>query len=80
MYFMAAMIPDFAQSPELTAATNCPLTKIINNTGKWTEDDLSMLIAAKKRCASLFSDAPCLKVFTKKSEDTYNALCGMSIK
>lgn len=59
----------------ITTAT-CIATVLINLTGVWNDQDQQTLDRAKQRCASIYEDAPCLKRFVKKEEDTYNAICG----
>lgn len=54
----------------------CPAPKIVNKTTTWTDRDQRTLVYAKKRCATIYSDAPCLKLFTKTKELAYQAICG----
>lgn len=41
----------------------------------WNSRDEENLAIAKARCVVIYPDAPCLKVFIKKSELNYNAIC-----
>ena len=54
----------------------CPATKIENHTQIWNNVDNEHLAIATKRCTTLFSRSPCLKLFTKKAELEYVAICG----
>lgn len=53
----------------------CPVTVILNLTLIWTKIDIEHLQTAKARCKTLYTDAPCLKKFTKVQELTYRAIC-----
>lgn len=64
----------------LIMSTTCPKTQIKNDTDVWNEQDQQTLTKATKRCGELYSDAPCLKLFTKRDENTYRALCGTTDK
>lgn len=56
--------------------TLCAAVIIVNMTSTWTQYDQDTLNRAKKRCREIYKDAPCLKKFTKKSNDAYTAICG----
>ena len=58
------------------AALTCPKTIVINKAIIWDQSDTQMLDTAKKRCGEIYPDAPCLKKFIKKDEDSYWAICG----
>lgn len=56
----------------------CPQTILVNNTGvDWTVRDKENLAISKTRCVVHYSDAPCLKKFTKISFQNYHAICGV---
>lgn len=56
-------------------ALACPQTRIENWTNEWNKQDQWTLDNAKKRCGQLYPDAPCVKMFRKKDESTYNVIC-----
>lgn len=58
----------------------CPATLILNLTLLWTKVDIEHLQTATARCKTLYTDAPCLKKFTKVEELTYRAICGQKEK
>lgn len=61
----------------LLVALSCPKTIIINQTKEsWTKLDAQTLSNAKQRCGQLYEDAPCLKKFYKRYEQSYWAICG----
>lgn len=62
----------------LHSLNGCPETKIKDwTTLPWTQQDTAVYVGAADRCKTHFGDtAPCLKVFIKKGEHTYYAVCG----
>lgn len=58
------------------ALSTCPTTVIVNKTEDWNPQDQGTLDRATVRCSQIYSDAPCLKVFTKKETNAYTAQCG----
>jgi len=60
----------------LLAALSCPTTVIVNKTNTWTERDQKTMQIAAQRCEQVYKKSPCLVLFVKKDELTYNALCG----
>lgn len=64
----------------LALILSCPATKIDNWTKTWTKQDEITLGMAKKRCAEIYPDAPCVKFFRKKDAYTYNVICGYERK
>lgn len=64
----------------LLAGITCAEPTVINNTEYWTTHDEWSFQKAQTRCAELFPEAPCLKIFKKKEENLYNAICGEQIK
>lgn len=60
----------------LVVAAACPDTKVINLTKEWNSIDERSLKFAKSRCAEIYDDSPCLKVFEKREENLYRATCG----
>lgn len=64
----------------LSALMSCPVAKIKNLTPTWTKDDQQVFDSAKVRCGKIFPDAPCLKLFIKKEDQLYNAVCAASTK
>lgn len=61
-----------------SALLSCPPTKIVNHTKIWNKVDKEHIEVATKRCPTLYDDAPCLKLFTKKGELEYVAICGVT--
>ena len=59
---------------------SCPATKVENYTNEWNEQDQKTFDGARLRCGELYPEAPCLKMFRKKDESTYNAVCGEKVK
>lgn len=59
----------------LYLALNCPQTRVVNDTGSWSKSDQKSLEWANKRCSALFPASPCLKLFRKRAERTYWAIC-----
>jgi len=59
----------------------CANTEISNTSGlKWNDHDNLILNVAKKRCASLYDDSPCLVKFVKTEKLNYHAICGEYVK
>jgi hypothetical protein len=61
-------------------ANSCPETKLIGFDASLTAKEQESLNHATKRCAELYSDAPCLKSFEKRAEQTFWAICGKGSK
>ncbi len=51
-------------------------TKLVGFKEGLTENDEAALKTAKQRCKVYYPDAPCLKKFIKKGNQTYHAICG----
>jgi hypothetical protein len=60
----------------IALAISCGNPKIVNDTDKWSKYDQNALEDTKDRCKIHFKDAPCLKIFIKKEENVYRAICG----
>lgn len=60
----------------LAAALSCPTPVIENRVQTWTENDQWNYETAIKRCPTKFPEAPCLKLFIKKEDYLYEAICG----
>lgn len=58
------------------AVAACPKTIIDNRSGEWNAQDTQTLARANVRCAEFYPDAPCVKKFIKKDNQTYNVICG----
>lgn len=54
----------------------CSPAKIINETKVWDKMDQQLLDLAYRKCSEIYSDAPCLKSFTKTKTGDYRVLCG----
>lgn len=56
----------------------CPGPKAVGWASKeeMTDMDWTNFKTAIGRCRELYPNSPCLKVFIKKAENTYNAICG----
>jgi len=52
----------------------CPNAKVVNKTNTWNEGDISTIKRAYKTCEKKYNS--CLKIFTKTSESSYQAICG----
>lgn len=57
-------------------SANCPPTKLIGFDAPLTENELQSLNHAKRRCAEIYPESPCLKSFEKRAEQTFWAICG----
>lgn len=57
-------------------ALSCPASKIENYTKEWNRQDQQTFDHAKIRCAEIYPEAPCMKLFRKKDSTTYNVICG----
>jgi len=57
-------------------ALSCPETKLIGFDAPLTRQEQANLRQAKKRCAELYSESPCLKSFEKREENVFRAICG----
>jgi hypothetical protein len=64
----------------LALGFSCPDTRIENYTTTWNKQDQETFEHSKIRCGELYPEAPCLKMFRKKDDDTYNAVCGEKVK
>lgn len=83
IYFVAFLIAlEFAVSTHVFGAEpKCASPQVVNTTPTWDARDESTLRSAKEGgCARHFSDMPCLKIFIKKGERSYSAICGVAIK
>lgn len=60
----------------IVMGTTCPATRIENRTDTWNKQDSETLVHARMRCAEIYPDSPCVKLFIKKDEQTYNVVCG----
>lgn len=61
----------------ISLALSCPDTIIINQTKEsWNKLDSKTLAGAKVRCAQIYPDAPCVKKFYKRPEQSYWVICG----
>ena len=60
----------------LITALSCPTPRIENYTKEWNKRDQATFDHAKIRCGQLYPEAPCLKMFRKKDNWTYNVICG----
>jgi hypothetical protein len=57
----------------------CSFTELINQTkDPWNDFDMQILHKAEKRCPELYPDAPCVKKFYKRPEQSYWVVCGAS--
>jgi hypothetical protein len=57
-------------------ALSCPETKLIGFDAPLTEQEIESLNHAKKRCAEIYPESPCLKSFEKREEQVFWAICG----
>jgi len=55
----------------------CPDINIVNLTIDWETRDSLVLEYVQKRCGEIYPKSPCLKIFTKKEDGVYNAVCGV---
>lgn len=69
------MIPEFAILVAVNLA-GCPAPVIDNRSASWNKQDQQTYEKAQKRCGEIYPEAPCLKMFRKKDDSTYNAVCG----
>lgn len=64
----------------LAVAATCPKTELVGFEDGMTQDDQDAFTSAKKRCAEIYPEAPCLKKFVKRGELNYWAICGVDDK
>lgn len=56
----------------------CPITKTVNKTQyPWNEHDKETQAYCGKRCAQIYPEAPCLKLFVKWDKQDYHCICGI---
>lgn len=60
----------------LFSVYSCTPTQILNDTDVWNKTDDTHVNLAEKRCPEIYVESPCLKVFRKRAERTYWAICG----
>lgn len=57
----------------------CAQTQLINQTKEsWNDFDQAVLRKADIRCGELYPDAPCVRRFYKRPEQSYWVVCGPS--
>ena len=61
----------------MLTALVCAMT-VMQNVSKqpWNDYDRQMLQYATKRCAEMYEDAPCVKLFRKYNVQQYSVICG----
>ena len=65
----------------MVIALSCSPVQMINETNEpWNDFDYQTLNNAKKRCGEIYPDAPCVKKFYKRPEQSYWAICGAELK
>lgn len=65
----------------LLVALSCPQTILINHTTEaWNDFDYKTLDSAKVRCGQIYEDAPCVKKFYKRGDQSYWVICGQKEK
>lgn len=57
-------------------SNSCPPTKLIGFTERLTEQEIESLNHARNRCPEIYPDSPCLKIFEKREERVFWAICG----
>lgn len=75
LYFLL-VLATLLTAKHASAESICPTTRVENKTDYWTDQDAITLKRAKTRCGEIYEDSPCLKLFIKKDDYTYNAVCG----
>jgi hypothetical protein len=60
----------------LVLSASCPATKLIGFDAPLTQDEMTSLVHAQKRCGEIYPDSPCLKSFEKREEQVFWAICG----
>jgi len=60
---------------DVAVKANCTTT-YINFHKPLTDRDKGAIIQAKKRCAELYPEAPCLKNLQRMEDGVYRAICG----
>jgi hypothetical protein len=63
----------------IAAALACSSPVLENHTKTWDKNDQAVEENAEKRCAQLFPDGPCMKVFIKNEDKDgvhYRVVCG----
>lgn len=69
------MTPEFV----ILVAVNvigCPQPVVENRSASWTKQDQQTYNHASFRCREIYPEAPCMKLFRKKDDSTYNVICG----
>jgi hypothetical protein len=62
--------------PLTLAALSCSPTTMINQTkDPWNRFDKTVLQKAEVRCGEIYPDAPCVKSFYKRPEQSYWVIC-----
>lgn len=55
----------------------CPKTVMLNTSKlPWVKYDYEMLDYSKKRCAKIYQNSPCVKLFKKYNKQQYSVVCG----
>lgn len=63
--------------PFTLAALACGSVNMINQTNEsWNKFDKTVLQKAEIRCGEIYTDAPCVKKFYKRPEQSYWIVCG----
>lgn len=60
----------------LVLALSCP-APLMQNVSQfpWNDYDRKELRYAEKRCAEIYSDSPCVKLFRKFDKQSYSVIC-----
>ena len=72
------IIAVFAAGLSVANEQSCPAFEIVNHSGTWNEKDSATLDRSVEPCDKRYGPRgnPCLKLFIKKDEGVYNAICG----
>lgn len=73
------MINELIFMANVAAGLVCPKVIIRNKTDVWNDADKAALTTAQKRCGEIYSDAPCVKTFTKTETNVYRVICGAKV-
>ena len=69
--------PRLEVKPVVAKHLRCPMPVIKNVSGRpFTQFDAKVLENAKKRCAVLFQESPCVAKFYMYNDDGYGVMCG----
>lgn len=74
--FWLSSVNESMLTPNMQLAS-CPKTTMLNTSKyPWVKYDYEILDYSKKRCAQLYQNSPCVKLFKKYNKQQYSVVCG----